>query len=74
MKSQKLLIDGNRVYAASSETFEALDPSTNIVLIQVPKGGKEDINRAVEAAQNSIKNGPWRKLTVLERSKLSQHL
>jgi hypothetical protein len=31
-KSQKLLIDRKRVDAASGETFEVLDPSTNKVL------------------------------------------
>ena len=58
------MIDGKRVDAASGETFEVLDPSTNTVLTWVPKGGKEDINRAVEAARNAFENGPWRKLTV----------
>ena len=69
-KSQQLLIDGKRVDAISGETFEVLDPSTNTVLTRVPKGGKEDINRAVEAARNAFENGPWKKLTVSERGKL----
>ena len=59
-KPQKLLIDGKRVDAASGETFEVLDPSTNTVLTRVPKGGKEDINRAVKAARNVFENGPWK--------------
>jgi hypothetical protein len=37
LKSQKLLIDGKRVDAASGETFEVLDPPTNTVLTPVPK-------------------------------------
>ncbi len=69
-KPQKLLIGGKRVDAASGETFEVLDPSTNTVLTRVPKGGKEDIDRAVQAARNAFENGPWRKLTVSERGKL----
>ena len=52
-KSQKLLIDGKRVDAASGETFEVLDPSTNTVLTHVPKGGKEDINRAEETGHEN---------------------
>ena len=36
-KSQKLVIDGKRVDAASGETFEVLDPPTNTVLTPVPK-------------------------------------
>jgi acyl-CoA reductase-like NAD-dependent aldehyde dehydrogenase len=52
-KSQKLLIDDKRFDAASGETFEVLDPSTNTVLTCVPKGGKEDINRAIEAGHEN---------------------
>lgn len=67
---QKLLIDGKRVDAANGETFEVLDPSNNTVLTRVPKGDKEDIDRAVKAARNAFENGPWRKITVSERGKL----
>ena len=52
-KSQKLLIDGKRVDAASGETFEVLDPSTKTVLTHIREGGKEDINRAIEAGHEN---------------------
>ncbi len=68
--SQKLLIDGKRVDAANGETFEVLDPSDNSVLTRVPKGEKEDVDRAVKAARNAFDSGPWRKITVSERGKL----
>ena len=68
--SHKLLIDGKRVDAANGETFEVLDPSDNSALTRVPKGEKEDIDRAVKAARNAFENGPWRKVTVSERGKL----
>ncbi len=68
--TQKLLIDGKRVDAASGETFEAIDPSNNRVLCRVAKGGKEDIDRAVKAARKAFESGPWRKLTVSERGKM----
>jgi phenylacetaldehyde dehydrogenase len=67
---QKLLIDGKRVDAASGETFEVIDPSNNNVLCQAPKGGKEEIDRAVSAARKAFDSGPWRKLTASERGKL----
>ena len=72
--SQKLLIDGKRVDAISGETFEVLYPSTNTALTRVSKGGKEDINRAVKAARNVFKNGPWKKVTVSKRGKLNWKL
>ena len=64
------MIDGKRVDAAGGETFEVLDPSNNKVLARVPKGGREDINRAVKAACNAFEYGPWRRMTVSERGKL----
>ena len=67
---QKLLIDGKRVDSASGDTFEVLDPSNNSVLTRVPRGEKEDIDRAVKSARNAFDNGPWRKITVSERGKL----
>ncbi|MDP6477312.1 MAG: aldehyde dehydrogenase family protein [Nitrospinaceae bacterium] len=67
---QKMLINGKRVDAASGETFEVYDPSTNSVLTRVPKGGSEDIDRAVQAARTAFESGPWCKLTVSERGKM----
>ena len=67
---QKMLIDGKRVEAASGETFDVLDPSNNKLLAKAPKGGEEDINRAVKAARQAFDSGPWRKLTVSERGKM----
>ncbi|MFQ5451443.1 MAG: aldehyde dehydrogenase family protein [Nitrospinaceae bacterium] len=71
---QKMLIGGKRVDAASGETFEVVDPSTNKPLARVPKGGKEDIDRAVKAARRAFQNGPWKKLTASQRGKLIWNL
>ncbi len=65
-----MLIDGKRVEAASGKTFEVLNPADNEVLSQVPKGEKEDIDRAVSAARKAFRDGPWRKISVSERGKM----
>ena len=69
-QTHKLLIGGKRVDAANGETFEVRDPSTNLVIAHVPKGRKEDIDRAVKAARDAFENKSWQKLTVSERGKL----
>lgn len=69
-QKHKLLIGGRRVDGADSETFEVRDPSNNSVIAHVPKGGKEDIDRAVKAARDAFENKSWRKLSVSERGKL----
>ncbi len=68
--SHKLLIGGKRVDAVSGETFAVTDPSSQKELCLVPKGGEEDINRAVQAARRAFEDGPWRKMTTSERGKL----
>ncbi len=57
-QAPKMLIDGKRVEAASGKTFEVLDPANNEVLSHVPKGEKEDIDRAVSAARKAFRDGP----------------
>jgi phenylacetaldehyde dehydrogenase len=69
-QKHKLLIGGKRVDAINSETFEVQNPANNSVIAYAPKGGKEDINRAVHAARDAFENGPWGKFTASERGKL----
>ena len=69
-QKHKLLIGGKRVDAINGETFEVQNPANNSVIAYAPKGGKEDINRAVQAARDAFENGSWGKFTVSERGKL----
>ena len=61
-------IGGTNTAAKSGKTFETINPSTGKVLGNVALGGKEDIDRAVEAAQEAYKKGSWRKLSIQERA------
>ena len=54
----------------NGESFEVLDPSNNNVVCRVPKGDKQDIDRAVQSARKAFETGPWLKLTASERGKL----
>jgi phenylacetaldehyde dehydrogenase len=69
-RPKRLLIGGEWVEAASGQTFPDYDPSTGEVIAQVPRGGKEDIDRAVRAAREAFDNGPWRRLRPMERERL----
>ena len=69
-QKHKLLIGGKRVDAINGEIFEVQNPANNSVIAYAPKGGKEDINRAVQAARDAFENGPWGKFTASERGKL----
>lgn len=69
IKEYQLLIDGQFVPAASGETFETLNPTTNEVIGRVARAGKEDVDRAVRAARRAFDEGPWGRMTPNERAK-----
>src|SRR5581483_8149662 len=62
-----LFIDGKYVPAVSGETFQVLNPTDNSVLAEVAKAGREDVDRAVAAAQKAL-GGPWGRMKTAERS------
>jgi phenylacetaldehyde dehydrogenase len=69
--TQKLLINGKWVDAASGKTFATYNPATGEVLANVAEGDREDIDRAVKAARVAFETGPWsRKMSPAQRGKL----
>ncbi|MGE7766245.1 aldehyde dehydrogenase family protein [Peribacillus sp. NPDC096540] len=68
--TKKLLINGELVEATSGQTFETLDPSNGKVLAIVSEAGPEDVDKAVKAARQAFDNGPWKKMSASERSRL----
>jgi betaine-aldehyde dehydrogenase len=55
----KMVVDGQFVAAADGQTFDVVSPVTGQVIVSVPKGGAEDVDRAVEAAQRAF-DGEWK--------------
>ena len=54
----KMLIDGAPVSAADGGTFDVVSPVDGTVIARVAKGGAEDVDRAVVAAQRAF-DGEW---------------
>src|SRR6202035_1903469 len=69
-RTQKILINGKWVEAASGKTFPTYNPATGEILAQVAEGDREDIDRAVKAARNAFETGRWSQLTASERGRL----
>ncbi len=59
-RGQGLLIDGERVAAASGDTFETRNPSTGELLADVASARAEDVDRAVRSARRTFEGGDWR--------------
>jgi betaine-aldehyde dehydrogenase len=52
--SVQMIIGGERVDAADGQTFDVVNPATGSLLARAPLGGKEDVDRAVAAAQRAL--------------------
>jgi 1-pyrroline dehydrogenase len=62
----RMFIDGDWSDAASGETTEVVNPATEEVIAEVPKGDVSDVDRAVGAAREAFEG--WSLTTPAERS------
>ncbi|MDN2566772.1 NAD-dependent succinate-semialdehyde dehydrogenase [Aquibium sp. A9E412] len=65
-------IDGEWVQADSGETIDVVNPATLQVIGTVPKSGKAETRRAIEAAQRAFES--WKKTSANDRAKLMRAL
>ena len=70
----RMYIDGDWVDAQSGETFETVDPYTGETWAVVPRAGAADVDRAVKAARRAFDDGPWGRMTAVERARLMRRL
>ncbi|MGB7287541.1 MAG: NAD-dependent succinate-semialdehyde dehydrogenase [Salaquimonas sp.] len=68
----KNLIAGEWVDADSGETIEVNNPATGEIIGTIPKSGKAETARAIEAAQKAFET--FKKTSALERSKMLRKL
>src|SRR3954471_22189909 len=53
-QARQMVIGGESVDAADGQTFEVVNPATGKVIATAPLGGREDVDRAVAAAQKAF--------------------
>ena len=63
------LIGGEWTAPASGATLDLVNPSDGSVICQIARGGAEDIDAAVKAAQ-AAREGEWGAMTALERGRI----
>jgi (Z)-2-((N-methylformamido)methylene)-5-hydroxybutyrolactone dehydrogenase len=74
MKKHLMLINGQWVEPASGTWFESINPFTAAPWALIPRGAKEDVDRAVAAAKAAFYGEAWRKLTATARGELLRRL
>ncbi|HZW57675.1 MAG TPA: aldehyde dehydrogenase [Nitrososphaerales archaeon] len=69
VKSQEygMYIDGEWVRPRAGQSLDVVNPATEEVIAAVPKATREDVKRALEAAE--LAQGKWEDLSPLQRSK-----
>lgn len=68
MEKHKIFINGEWIDSESRETFESIDPATEETLGKFCRGNKEDVKKALEAAEKSFDR--WSSMPATQRAKI----
>jgi 5-carboxymethyl-2-hydroxymuconic-semialdehyde dehydrogenase len=71
---QRHFIDGAFVPSVAGDTFETLNPATNLPLAWVCDGRSTDVDAAVAAARRAFDAGPWPSMPVADRASLMREI
>jgi acyl-CoA reductase-like NAD-dependent aldehyde dehydrogenase len=74
LKKHRMLIGGQWTDPATGSWFESVNPFTAAPWALIPRGSKEDVDRAVAAAKAAFYDGEWHKLTATARGALLSRL
>ena len=66
--ADRLFIDGEWVAPSTDSTFDVIDSSTEQVYFRVPEAQEADMDRAVTAARRAFDEGPWPRMTHVDRA------
>ena len=70
MRTELLVLGGERVTAAEDRTFEVIEPGTGATMAEVAEAGPEDARRAVGVAVRAFEEGPWPRTSATERGRV----
>jgi hypothetical protein len=66
--ADRFFIDGEWVAPSTDATFDVIDSSTEQVYFRVPEAQEADMDRAVTAARRAFEEGPWPRMTHVDRA------
>lgn len=69
-RAHKMWINGQWVDARSGQSMTLRNPATAEILCEVPKGNKEDVDLAVQAARRAFDDSAWSRMRPRERQNL----
>lgn len=68
--SRDNLIDGRWQPASDGRTLDVVSPSDGQVFARIARGTAADIDAAVKAARKAFEEGPWSRMTAVERGRI----
>jgi aldehyde dehydrogenase (NAD+) len=74
LEKYKMHIDGAWLESCSGDYFESDNPFTGQPWALIPRGNRDDTNRAVQAAHKAFSSGEWPKLSASQRGALLRKL
>jgi acyl-CoA reductase-like NAD-dependent aldehyde dehydrogenase len=69
-----MYVDGRWVQAEGGESFEVLNPAREEAFARVPDAGRGDMKKAIAAASRAFEEGPWPRMSRLERSRILRQI
>lgn len=66
----QMFMDGQWTPGCSGERMEVLNPATREVVATVPRGAREDVDRALDSARRAFASGVWSDKSVEERAQV----
>ncbi len=74
MEHYQMYIDGEWCDAEDGATLESVNPATGKVWASGAVAGEVEVNRAVDAANRSLRQGPWAEMNATQRGKILRKL
>ncbi|XIH57247.1 aldehyde dehydrogenase (plasmid) [Priestia aryabhattai] len=72
--TKKSYINGKWIETSSSSIFESINPANGEKIGDFYGAGKEEVDKAVEAARFAFNQGPWSKMTRKNRAKIMHEI
>lgn len=72
--TREILIDGRWRSASDGRTLDVVSPSDGQVFARIARGTAADIDAAVQAARKAFEEGPWSRMTAVERGRILMKL
>ena len=73
-KTYDMYVDGKWVAASGGKTYDIINPATEEVIGHAPDASREDMQRAIEAANKALYEGPWPKMTKADRGRILRQI